>query len=169
MELNIYWILDLEDGVHSTWVIRTSNLQECKGNFVLWSRAKWAGSMGFHRAVKESRPWQGLALERCDIAQGVYYTLNSVISRKPTERLFVVQISLLSVTFFSLISWILSLMETTEEINPHPQIASICRVASSSSSSSSTKLHYKLCNITCFLIATCVILRSLECIPGGHS
>jgi hypothetical protein len=28
-----YWILDLEDEVHSIWVIWTSNLQEFKGNF----------------------------------------------------------------------------------------------------------------------------------------
>ena len=28
---HIYWILDLENEVHSIWVIWTSNLQECKG------------------------------------------------------------------------------------------------------------------------------------------
>ena len=27
-----YWILDLEDEVHSTWVLWTSGLQECNGN-----------------------------------------------------------------------------------------------------------------------------------------
>jgi hypothetical protein len=27
---HIYWILDLENEVHSIWVIWTSNLQECK-------------------------------------------------------------------------------------------------------------------------------------------
>jgi hypothetical protein len=28
---HIYWMLDLENEVHSIWVIWTSNLQECKG------------------------------------------------------------------------------------------------------------------------------------------
>ena len=28
---HIYWIVDLENEVHSIWVIWTSNLQECKG------------------------------------------------------------------------------------------------------------------------------------------
>jgi hypothetical protein len=27
----VYWVLDLENEVHSIWVIRTSGLQECKG------------------------------------------------------------------------------------------------------------------------------------------
>ena len=31
---HIYWILDLEDEVHSIWVIWTSNLQEFKGNLI---------------------------------------------------------------------------------------------------------------------------------------
>ena len=62
------------------------------------------------------------------------YTLNSVISTpqnvthsliswNPRERMFVVQISLLMVTFLSLVSWNLSLMQTTQEVNPHPRIA----------------------------------------------
>ncbi len=37
--------------------------------------------------------------------------------------MFVVQISLLIVTFLSLISRNLSLMQTTKEVNPHPRIA----------------------------------------------
>ena len=37
--------------------------------------------------------------------------------------MFVVQISLLIVTFLSLISQNLSLMQITKEINPHPRIA----------------------------------------------
>ena len=37
--------------------------------------------------------------------------------------MYVVQISLLIVTFISLVSQILSLMQTTEEVNPHPHIA----------------------------------------------
>ena len=28
---HIYWILNIENEVHSIWVIWTSNLQECKG------------------------------------------------------------------------------------------------------------------------------------------
>ena len=30
---HIYWIMDLEDEVHSVWVMWTSNLQESQGNF----------------------------------------------------------------------------------------------------------------------------------------
>ena len=30
---HIYWILNLEDEVHSIWAIWTSGLQECQGNF----------------------------------------------------------------------------------------------------------------------------------------
>ena len=48
---------------------------------------------------------------------------HSLISRNPRERMFVVQISLLIVTFLSLISWNLSLMQTTKEVNPHPCLA----------------------------------------------
>ena len=48
---------------------------------------------------------------------------HSLISRNSRERMFVVQISLLIVTFLSLISRILSLMQTTKEVNPHPCIA----------------------------------------------
>ena len=47
----------------------------------------------------------------------------SLISRNPRERMFVVQISLLIVTLLSLISWILSLMQITKEVNRHPHIA----------------------------------------------
>ena len=45
-----------------------------------------------------------------------------LIIRNPRERMFIVQISLLIVTFFSLISRILSLIQTTKEVNPHPHI-----------------------------------------------
>ena len=37
--------------------------------------------------------------------------------------MFVVQVSLLTDTFFVLISQILSVMQTTKEVNPHPHIA----------------------------------------------
>jgi hypothetical protein len=48
---------------------------------------------------------------------------HSLISQNPRERMFEVQISLLIVTFLSLISQNLSLMQITQEINPHPHIA----------------------------------------------
>ena len=47
----------------------------------------------------------------------------SLISQNPRKRMFVVQISLVIVTFLSLISQNLSLMQTTKEVNPHPRIA----------------------------------------------
>ena len=53
-----------------------------------------------------------------------------LISRNPRERMFVVQISLLIVTFLSLILWILSLMQTTQEVNPHPHIATCVNMGS---------------------------------------
>jgi len=49
---------------------------------------------------------------------------HSLISWNPREWMFVVQISLLTVTFFSFILRILSLMQTTKEVIPHPRIAS---------------------------------------------
>ena len=42
---HIYWILNLEDKVHSIWVIWTSGLQECTGNFIPRNRAE---EHGFH-------------------------------------------------------------------------------------------------------------------------
>jgi hypothetical protein len=47
---------------------------------------------------------------------------HSLISWNPREEMFVVQTSLLNVTFPSLISWNLTLMQTTKEVNPHPRI-----------------------------------------------
>ena len=48
---------------------------------------------------------------------------HSLVSRKPRERMFVVQISLLVVIFLSLISQVLSLVQATKEVNSHPRIA----------------------------------------------
>ena len=48
---------------------------------------------------------------------------HSLISRNPRERMFVVQISLLVVTFLSLISRSMSLKQSTKEVNPHHHIA----------------------------------------------
>ena len=45
-----------------------------------------------------------------------------LISRHPRERRFIVQISLLIITFLSLISRIFSLMQTTREVGSHPRI-----------------------------------------------
>ena len=129
--------------------------------------------------------------------------------------MFVVLISLLIVTFLSLISRVLSLMQTTKEVNPHPCNAPCANMWSATflflllfffchllivdawyaTSPKKTKwngphhtikmLHFvlfhsvtcytnsitsrihanttKLYNIMCTLVATCVILRSLEC------
>ena len=49
--------------------------------------------------------------------------MHSLISRNPRERMSVVQISLLIVTFLPLVSRILSSMQATKEVNPHPRIA----------------------------------------------
>ena len=48
---------------------------------------------------------------------------HSIISRNPRERMFVVRISLLIVTFLSLISQIMLIKQSTKEVNPHPHIA----------------------------------------------
>ena len=48
---------------------------------------------------------------------------HSLMSRNPRERMFVVKISLLIVTFLSLISLNSSLKQTIKEVNPHSHIA----------------------------------------------
>ena len=47
---------------------------------------------------------------------------HSLVSRNPRERMFIVQTSLLIVTFLSLLSRISSLMQTTKKANPHSHI-----------------------------------------------
>ena len=49
---------------------------------------------------------------------------HSIISPNPRDRMVAVHISLLIVTFLSLVSRIVSLMQTINEVNPHPRIAS---------------------------------------------
>ena len=49
---------------------------------------------------------------------------HSLISQNPRGWMFVVQISVLIVTSLSLISRNLSLMQTTNEVNPHPRFVS---------------------------------------------
>jgi hypothetical protein len=141
---------------------------------------------------------------------------HSLISRNLREQMFVVQISLLIVTFLFLILHTLSLMQTTKKSTHTLALrhVSICGVSPSYSDSSSSyvtcwmlvhayatlpgkakwsgphhiikMLHFvlfhsvrcytnsivscihvnttKLRNITCTLVATCVILHTLECI-----
>ena len=48
---------------------------------------------------------------------------HSLISQNPRERMSIVQISLLIVTFLSLISQNISLMQNVKEVNPHPRNA----------------------------------------------
>jgi hypothetical protein len=52
-----------------------------------------------------------------------HYVTHSLISQNPRERMVVVQMSLLIVTFLSLISRILSVLQTTKEVNPRLHIA----------------------------------------------
>ena len=143
---------------------------------------------------------------------------HSLIFQNPREQMSIVQISFLIVTFLSLVSRILSVMQTTQEVNHTPLAfchVSICGVSPSCSYSSPSSfatcwmlvnayatspgkakwlgphhiikvLHFVLfhnvtCytntitshihvntttlrNITCTFVATCMILRSLECI-----
>ena len=67
----ICWILDLEDKVHSIWLIWTNGLQECKGEFIFWSWVERARCMGFIWARKEASLEQGSSLGKCDLAQDV--------------------------------------------------------------------------------------------------
>ena len=48
---HMYWILDLENEVHAIWVIWISNLQECKGNFIFWSRVEHAAIFGWDMKI----------------------------------------------------------------------------------------------------------------------
>ena len=61
-----------------------------------------------------------------------YNFTHPLISQNPREQMFLFQILLLIVTFLSLISSILSLMQTTMKVNPHLRMhhMSICGVSS---------------------------------------
>ena len=172
-----------------------------------------AGSWGRPRSIPKDGPQHQerrvIHPKLCNInARNVTHSL---IFQNPRDLMFVVQISLLIVTFLSLILQNLSLMQTIKEASPHRHV-SICGVSPSYSYSYSyatcwmlvhahvtspgkakwngshhtIKMLYfvlfhsvtcytnsivscthvnttKLRNITCTLIATGVILRSLEC------
>jgi hypothetical protein len=150
----------------------------------------------------------------------------SLMSGNPREGTFVLQISLLVVTFLFLISWNLSLMQTTKNSQPTPSHCAMCQHVEcrfllllllmplvecwcmrpshrpggpSGTNSNCPRISFvvfhnvtcytnsivsyihvnttKFCNITCTLVATCVILQTLECTrkyghfsfdKGGH-
>ena len=52
---------------------------------------------------------------------------HSLMSQNPRERMSVVQISFLIVTFISVISRILSVMQTTQEVNHTPSRSVMCQ------------------------------------------
>ena len=54
----------------------------------------------------------------------------SLISRNPREQMFAIRISFLIVTFLSLISQNLSLVQTTKEVNSYPRIAPCVKMQS---------------------------------------
>ena len=47
----MYWIMDLKDEVHLIWVVWTSNLEECKGDFVFQSHAEHAEVFGWDMKI----------------------------------------------------------------------------------------------------------------------
>ena len=80
----------------------------------------------------------------------------SLISWNARKWMSVVQISLLIVTFLSLISRILSSMQTIKEVNPHPSITPVCGVWTSYSYPSS-----------CYYYATCwMLVHAYATSPG---
>jgi hypothetical protein len=97
------------------------------GEVVVMCAASHAHLSGFH-CVSHQPLW------RLPADNMYLYTLNSVISTphnvtysriswNPREQMFVVQISLLIVTFLSLVSRTLSSMQTTEEVHLHSRSA----------------------------------------------
>ena len=63
----------------------------------------------------------GIHPKLCNI--NLHNVTHSMISQNPTEWLFLVEIPFLIDMFLSLISWVLPLMQTIKEVNPHPRIA----------------------------------------------
>ena len=78
----------------------------------------------------------------------------SLLSRNPRERMFVVQVSLLIITFISLISQILSLLQTTKEVNPH-----LCIAPSANMWSVFFFFFFFLCHLLNDLVCICYIAR----------
>ena len=97
------------------WLISGSHAHErratgCYTKHVVFSVACYSDSCkASHLKLRNSNP---------------HNVKHSLISRNPRERMFVLQIPLLIVTFLSLISSNLLLMQTTQEVNPHSRIAS---------------------------------------------
>ena len=84
----------------------------------------------------------------------LYNITHSLISPNPWEWMFAVQISLLIVTFLSLISRILSLMQTTKEVNPHP-----CIVPTVNMQSVTFFFFFFLCHLLNVGACTCHTIR----------
>ena len=85
----------------------------------------------------------------------------SLISQNPSEWMFVVQISLFIVTFLSLISQILSLMQATKEVNPHPRIVPCVNMWS-------VFFFFFLCHLLNVGACICHIAREGEVESGPH-
>ena len=116
----------------------------------------------------------------------------SLISQKPRERMFSVQISFLIVTFASHVSWVSTLKQSTKDFKPHARthhvviVVIICHYCCNVDfvlfrnviryiDSLLSCIHVNtthLLNITCTLVDMCVILWRLECtlikISVGH-
>lgn len=93
--------MDLEDEVHWIWVIWTSGLQECKGNFSFCCPAERAGSMGFipgsegGRARGRAQPGQMRTSRGGQPEPGIYYAVaaNGVVRLIAGGCLFAVSTS----------------------------------------------------------------------------
>ena len=82
---------------------------------------------------------------------------HSLISQNPRERMFVVQISLLIVTFLFLVSRIVSWMQAIKEGNPHPRIEPCVNMYNVTSSSP----FFFLCHL--LSVGACICHIAQEC------
>jgi hypothetical protein len=106
------WIY--EHGLNETTMFKNPHHIKCYSRFSGFDPHDW---------ITLWRPPSSCLLHPKLCSINLYNVTPSPISRNPRERMFVVQISLLIVTFPFLISQNLSLMQTTEKANPHPCIA----------------------------------------------
>ena len=109
-----YWILNLENEMHSIWIIWTNGFQECKGNFIFWRQTKQTTIFGwdlknidfFVRATQRCRiagpqplstsPWKfvGKIVSVTQCAPGLGKTWNNItliylnmsVTLKPTAE-----------------------------------------------------------------------------------